>query len=261
MILSAGPAVLAGWGIAALLFSLAWLVQHRSGNAGIVDAVWALAIGLLAVFYAAVLPGDAVRRALAAALCAAWSVRLAAYLFRRNVGKPEDGRYRDLRETWGQAAPRRMFMFFQVQAVTVVILSLCPLAAMLDARPLPGGWAAAAVAVLAASILGEAAADAQLARFKARPDSRGRTCREGLWRYSRHPNYFFEWLHWWTYVLLAAGSPWVFLALVGPLAMWYVLVKLTGIAATEAHALVTRADYREYQRTTSAFVPWFPRRG
>lgn len=261
MTLQPAWAVAAGWGLSALFFGLVWLLQHRRGNAGIVDVAWAAGIGLLAIFYAAVVPGDAARRALTAALCAAWAFRLAAYLFHRNVGKPEDGRYRSLREKWGAAAPRRMFWFFQVQAVTVVILALCPLAAMLNPRPLSGVWTFAAVAVLIASILGEAAADAQLARFKARPDSRGRTCREGLWRTSRHPNYFFEWLHWWTYVLLAAGSGWVFVALVGPVSMWYVLVKLTGIAVTEAHALETRADYRDYQKTTSAFVPWFSRKG
>jgi steroid 5-alpha reductase family enzyme len=103
-------------------------------------------------------------------------------------------------------------------------------------------------------------ADRQLARFKRRPESRGKTCREGWWRYSRHPNYFFEWLHWWSYVLLAAGSPWWVLTLIGPALMLLFLFKVTGIPATEAQASVSRSDYAEYRRTTSAFIPWFPKR-
>jgi steroid 5-alpha reductase family enzyme len=104
-------------------------------------------------------------------------------------------------------------------------------------------------------------ADRQLARFKRRPESRGKTCREGWWRYSRHPNYFFEWLHWWSYVALAVGANYWWLTLLSPSVMLYILLKVTGIPPTEAQALASRGeDYRQYQRTTSAFVPWFPKK-
>ena len=100
------------------------------------------------------------------------------------------------------------------------------------------------------------------ARFRARRESRGKTCREGLWRYSRHPNYFFEWLGWWAWVLAAVGSPLFLLSLSGPLFMLVFLFKITGIPATEEQALRSRGDdYRRYQRTTSMFVPWFPKKG
>jgi len=113
--------------------------------------------------------------------------------------------------------------------------------------------------------LGKGVARAESARYvvawRADPANRGRTCRRGLWAWSRHPNYFFEWLHWWTYPLLAVGAPWAAATLFAPAFMLFFLFKVTGIPATEARALVTRGDdYRRYQREVSMFVPWPPRR-
>jgi steroid 5-alpha reductase family enzyme len=120
---------------------------------------------------------------------------------------------------------------------------------------------AAALFIGALAVVGESIADGQLARFRADPANRGRTCREGLWRYSRHPNYFFEWIHWWAYVPLAASSAWWPATLAGPALMLFFILYVTGIPPTEERALLSRGDdYREYQRTTSAFFPWFPRR-
>lgn len=251
----------AGWAGMVFFFGLLWLAQRRTGDAGIVDIGWASGIGLVSIFYAVFLDGDVARRALAAALACGWGFRLAAYIHGRNHGKPEDGRYRKLREEWGGNFQRRLFNFYQFQAVTVVILSLSPWAAMRNPASIVGPWTAAGVAVWILSVGGEALADAQLARFRRRPENKGRTCRAGLWRYSRHPNYFFEWLHWWVYVLLAIGWGGVWLTLIAPALMLYVLLKVTGIPATEAHALASRGEeYREYQRTTNAFFPWFPKR-
>jgi steroid 5-alpha reductase family enzyme len=118
----------------------------------------------------------------------------------------------------------------------------------------------AGIAVWVASIAGESIADRQLARFRADPAHRGRTCRAGLWRYSRHPNYFFEWLHWFTYVALAVGSPLPWLSLAGPIVMYVFLRWVSGIPFTEAQALRTRGeDYRRYQQSTPLLFPWFPR--
>jgi steroid 5-alpha reductase family enzyme len=117
-----------------------------------------------------------------------------------------------------------------------------------------------AVAIWAGSVVGEAVADRQLARFRADPAHRGKTCRDGLWRYSRHPNYFFEWLHWFAYVVLAIGSPWAWLSWCGPVVMYVFLRWISGIPYTEAQALRTRGEeYREYQRTTPMLFPWFPK--
>ena len=259
--MSAAPLLVTGWVAMAAMMAALWLVQRARRDAGVVDVGWTAGLGALALWYALAGGGDPLRRGLVAAMAGGWSLRLAWHLLAdRVVGKPEDGRYRELRSRWGERAQARFFVFFQAQAAADVVLSLPFLAAMCGERAL-GATGLAGVAVWAVAVLGETLADAQLARFRADPGNRGRTCRAGLWRLSRHPNYFFEWLHWWAYVLLALGSPAWWLSLVGPVLMLVLLLEVTGIPATEAHALASRGEeYRDYQRTTSAFVPWFPKR-
>ncbi len=248
--------------VSAMMAAL-WLVQRRSGNAGVVDVGWTAGIGLLGVLFAATSGGFLPRRILAAALIGAWSARLAVYLLRdRVLGQPEEGRYRTLRAQWGAAAQRKLFAFFQMQAAAALFFALPVLVAAWNpvARWTVGDLAGVAIWVV--SVGNTVLADRQLARFKRRPESRGKTCREGWWRYSRHPNYFFEWLHWWSYAAMAAGSAYWWVALAAPAAMLYFLLRVTGIPPTEAQALASRGDdYRRYQRTTSAFVPWFPKKG
>lgn len=249
-----------GWVLAAAMMAALWAVQRARRDAGVVDVGWAAGLGLLAIAYATAGGGPPLRRTLVAAMAATWSFRLAWHLLAdRVVGREEDGRYRTLRARWGSRAQARFFAFFQVQALADVVLSVPFLVAMRVPGPL-GAWGVAGVGVWAVAVVGEALADAQLAHFRADPGNRGRTCRSGLWRASRHPNYFFEWLHWWAYVLLAVGSPAWWAALVGPALMLYLLLEVTGIPATEAQAVLSRPDYAEYRRTTSAFVPWFPKR-
>jgi steroid 5-alpha reductase family enzyme len=147
------------------------------------------------------------------------------------------------------------------QAAFVAIFSLPFLVAASNHATQGNGWLVAAVLVWALSLGGESLADRQLAAFRADPANRGHACRAGLWRYSRHPNYFFEWLHWFAYLLLGAGSPWWWLALAGPLLMGVSLVWFTGIPYVEAQSLRSRGeDYRRYQQETSMFFPWFPKR-
>jgi steroid 5-alpha reductase family enzyme len=254
--------LLLGWALMAAMMAVLWLVQRARGDAGVVDVGWAAGLGALAVLYAAAGGGPPLRRAVVAAMAAVWSLRLALHLLTdRIVGKPEDGRYRTLRARWGGRAQLRFFVFFQVQALVDVALSLPFLVAMRVPGPLTA-WGVAGIAVWALAVAGEAAADAQLARFRADPANRGRTCRVGLWRTSRHPNYFFEWLHWWSYVALAVGASYWWVTLLAPAAMLYFLLRVTGIPPTEAQALASRGeDYRQYQRTTSVFIPWFPKTG
>jgi steroid 5-alpha reductase family enzyme len=246
--------------MAAVMAAL-WVVQRARGDAGVVDVGWAAGLGALAVFYAVLGSGDPPRRLLVAAIAGTWSLRLAWYiLVNRVLGKPEDGRYQTLRSKWGDDAQSRFFVFFQLQALVDVIFSLPYLVAMTNPALGLGASGMAGVLVWVTAVAGEALADHQLAAFRADAANRGTTCRVGLWRLSRHPNYFFEWLHWWSYVLLAVGSPWWAVTLVGPALMLFFLFKVTGIPATEAQALASRGDdYREYQRTTRAFIPWFPK--
>ncbi len=247
-----------------ILMSGVWLIQRRLNDGGVVDVAWSYGIGIVAVYFALVTGGFAGRKLLVGAMAAAWSFRLGTYLFLNRVkGRAhEDGRYRTLREKWGPHAQRNMFLFFQFQGVTDVVLALSPLVAMLSPRPVPGALDYAGAAIWLVAVAGESAADLQLARFRGDPANKGRTCRAGLWRYSRHPNYFFEWLHWWSYVPIALGHPAWWLTLIAPALMLYFLLRMTGIPATEAQAVLSRGDdYRDYQHTTSAFVPWFPRSG
>lgn len=251
------------WAVAAVLMAALWLVQRARSDASLVDAGWAAGLGLSAVLLAALVDAPLERRLLVAAMAGGWSLRLALHLYLDRVrGKPEDGRYRKLRAEWGPAAQRNFLLFFQAQALLVAVLSVPYVLALTNPRGALGPADAAGAALLLVSVLGESLADRQLAAFRTDPANRGRTCREGLWRYSRHPNYFFEWLQWWAWPALAFGSPLFLLSLGAPALMLFFLFKVTGIPPTEARALETRGeDYRDYQRTTSVFVPWFPGRG
>jgi steroid 5-alpha reductase family enzyme len=239
-----------------------WLVHLRLGNAAIVDVGWAAEVGALATVNSLTGAGWGPRRAVIAAIMATWALRLAVHLVRdRIAGRSEDARYVSLRRQWGAGATTRFFWFFQAQALAALFFSLPAL--VVSANP-ARGWhplECLAVIIWTAAFAGESAADRQLARFKADPLNHGRTCRVGLWRYSRHPNYFFEWVMWVAYALFALPSPGGWIASACPLAMLYLLFRVTGIPATEAQALARRGDdYRDYQRTTSVFVPWFPTR-
>jgi steroid 5-alpha reductase family enzyme len=253
--------ILMGWSGTAVSMLVFYFIQRRTKNAGIVDFVWAAGVGSLAVFYAAVAPGDMARRILLALLAGTWGLRLAAYLLlNRVLGKPEDGRYQMLRQSWADKAQGFFFAFFQVQAIWAVMFSIPFLPAAYSQGPLGIPDYLAAV-VWSVAVAGESLADWQLARFRADPASRGKTCRVGLWRYSRHPNYFFEWTHWFTYVCLGLRSPFWWVTLMGPVVMLLFLYRVTGIPYTEKRALESRGeDYRRYQETTSPFVPWFPKR-
>ena len=246
-----------------LVMLILFVVERVRRDASHVDVAWAAGIGALAVFYGVTSGAALERRVLLSAMALVWSLRLAGHLlFDRVLGRPEDGRYRALRRKWGERAGLGFFFVFQVQALLSVGFSL-PIAVAIDSpAPAPRVWEWLALSVTLLSVVGESIADRQLARFRARRESRGKTCREGLWRYSRHPNYFFEWLGWWAWVLAAVGSPRFLLSLSGPLFMLVFLFKITGIPATEEQALRSRGDdYRRYQRTTSMFVPWFPKKG
>ena len=249
-------------GLAALsLVMLAgWAWQRRTGNAGLIDVLWAAGLGVLALFYAVLAPGWLPRRVLVAVLAGTWSIRLANHLLARLRREAEDGRYAALRRKLGSGFDRWMFWFFQGQALLASLLSLAFLV------PCSSGvvgwrvWDILAVVVWTVALAGEAVADRQLRVWRADPANRGRTCRIGLWRWSRHPNFFFEWLHWFTYPVLGVGLAFGSATWLAPALMLFLILRVTGIPPTEEQALRTRGeDYRAYQRTTSSFFPWPPK--
>ncbi len=239
-----------------------WGIQQRVRNASIADLGWCLGLIGVVLWYAGQAPGEAQRKMLVALLVLLYAGRLALYiLFDRVIGKVEDARYRRLREQWGSSESVRMFLYFQLQAVAVVAFSLPFLVVIHNPRPPFDVTESIGLVIWSFAVFGEARADRQLARFRANPRNHDQVCREGLWRYSRHPNYFFEWLHWWAYVVMAFGTADWLITWVGPVGMGWALLKVSGIPLAEAQALQTRGgEYRKYQRTTNAFFPWFPKR-
>lgn len=256
------PLLLAA-GLCSSAFALLWWRQTRTRDATSVDAAWSLAIGALGIAAAVAGDGDGRQRWLAGVIAGAWSMRLSWHLLRHRVfggaaHAGEDGRYRAMRAHWGPAATARFFWFYQAQAAAALLFAL-PfwLVSRHDGPVAPVQWAGLALAALAQAA--EAVADRQLARHRADPAQRGRTCRAGLWRYSRHPNYFFEWLSWCGIGLVALpAAGW--LAGVQPAAMFVLVRFVSGVPFTELQALRSRGDdYRRYQQETNAFVPWWPR--
>ncbi|MBZ0268343.1 DUF1295 domain-containing protein, partial [bacterium] len=202
------------------------------------------------------------RRWLVAGLAAAWGIRLGLHLLGRvRRDAEEDVRYRAMRDTLGDRVQPVLFGFFQLQAAWIVLFALPMFLAARNAAPAFGIGDGIGVLLWIASLAGESVADRQLARFRRDPANRGAVCRTGLWKYSRHPNYFFEWLHWWAYVAIGLGGPQGWLTLAGPAVMFVFLWKITGIPLLEERLVASRGDaYRAYQRSTSAFLPWRPRR-
>ena len=245
------------------LFGMFYLLARRMDNYGIVDIVWSYSFAALVLYYGLFGGGWIVRKALIATMAMLWSLRLGTHLYRRVISHHpvEDGRYVQLRKDWaGNFAPK-MFGFFQMQAGSVVLLGAGFFIICLnsDARLHPLEIAGAVLWLFA--LTGEAISDAQLSAFKRVKENKGRVCDVGLWHHSRHPNYFFEWLIWVAYFVFALGSPWGWVAAVGPVSILYLLLRVTGIPLTEEQSLRSKGDaYRHYQKSTSAFVPWFPQK-
>jgi steroid 5-alpha reductase family enzyme len=249
---------------AAAVFALmlgVWALSVRLRDVSIVDPVWGPAFVVVAVVAAVAGDGGAGRRWLLAGLTALWGLRLGYHLTRRKLGDPEeDRRYATMRERRGDEGFARwsLVMVFGVQALLVLIVSL-PIQAAADGggdltlAALPG------VALFAIGLAFEAVGDEQLRRFKADPESKGQVMDRGLWRYTRHPNYFGDACVWWGLwlVALTAGATWW--TVIGPLVMTLLLVRVSGKGLLEKDIGTRRPGYADYVRRTSGFVPLPPR--
>lgn len=238
--------------------AILWFIQLKKGEADIVDFGWTVSLGFLAIFYSILGSGNFEIRILVASFASIWSLRLGTHIWKRVREPGEDGRYKTLRQSWGVNAQIKFFIFFQAQALSTILLSLSFLVPASASTGPSGLYPIFALIWFVMAISAETLADKQLHRWRIHPDNAGRTCREGLWNYSRHPNYFFEWLYWFSYSILAITAPYWPLTLISPAIILFLILKVTGIPPTEQRALQTRGqDYLDYQKTTSAFVPWF----
>lgn len=244
------------------VFVAAWWQQQQTKNAGWVDVLWALSVAGLGAFYAIAGTGDLALRSLVGLIYLMWFGRLTFHLWRRvHNDSEEDGRYANMRSWAGPKAGLAFLVLYLLQASWVWLFTLP--AWVLAHGQWPGaGWVTLAIMIAIGAFVGEAIADKQLRQFKQQHQHLDHpiTCRAGLWRYSRHPNYFFEWCHWFAYPVLGVASAYGQWLLLAPVAMFIFLYYFTGIPYTERQALRRRGDdYRRYQATTSMFFPWPPK--
>jgi steroid 5-alpha reductase family enzyme len=252
--------ILIAWAFAFVLMLIVWAISVRIRNAGIVDIAWSAGFAPVAIFYAAYNHGLPMRCWLMAGMVTLWSLRLGLHLYVRVMGHHpvEDVRYAELRREWGARANAKMFGFFQLQALLLVVLSVPFLIVCLNPNPAIQIQEWIGLGLWAVALAGETLADSQLKHFRENQNNHGEVCQVGLWRYSRHPNYFFEWLMWVAFYVFALGSPLGCATIYCPALMLYFLVRVTGIPMTETLSVKSKGQkYITYQRTTSAFVPWF----
>jgi steroid 5-alpha reductase family enzyme len=250
-----------------LVMAAAWWWQKRVVNIGWVDVFWTFGVaaaGVVLAFAPGGEPGSLARRLIVSAIVLVWSLRLGLYVAFRVARSPEDGRYLEIRRDWGKALQGRMFWFLQLQALVSLVLAIAIGLAARRPDPELGAADALGVAIALVAILGETVADRQMKAFRQDPNNQRRVCEVGLWAWSRHPNYFFEWLGWFAFPLMAIGltdgHPLAWFALGAPAVMFLVLRFGTGVPPLEAHMLRSRGDlFRDYQARVSAFIPLPPK--
>lgn len=241
------------------LMSILWVVYYYSKNIGVVDIGWALSFMMSAFVYLTFTPnGYSVRKGFLMILILIWSLRLAWHLYRRFSLSEQDPRYNDLLKSWKGNRDVGVFLLFLLQGLISVILSLPFALSFNNPRPYISGIEILGFFVWSVGVIGESIADQQLYEFKKDLINRSSICDRGLWYYSRHPNYFFEWVVWVGYALICLAAPYGWIGIFSPLFMLYLLLRVSGVPLAESQALKTRGEmYKQYQRSTSKFFPWF----
>ncbi|MCA9402826.1 MAG: DUF1295 domain-containing protein [Candidatus Omnitrophica bacterium] len=249
-----------GYLLLAGLQLLLWLVQLRTRDASTADIGWSAGMMLFVGWLAAELDGYWLREVMIVAMISIWSVRLSSYLIARVVqDSREDSRYARLRKYWGDGAELNFIVVYQCQPLFNIILSVPLVIALSNTAAGISPLEILGVGIWLVGLVGEAAADQQLNRFRSDPANKGKICSSGLWKYSRHPNFFFEWTMWLAYAVFAMASPYGIYGWIAPAFMLFLLMKVTGIPVMEKHALRHKGQaFRAYMRDTSFFVPMPP---
>lgn len=237
----------------------AWLVSLRQKDVSIVDSFWPLLILTGSATYALIAPQPGPRSLVVVTLVALWAVRLAAHITWRHWGEPEDRRYQAIRaRNQPHFKWKSLVLVFALQALLAWVVSASVLAAVVNPRP--WSWLdSLGACVIVLGGLFEAVADWQLARFKSDPANKGKVMDQGLWRYSRHPNYFGEFCVWWGFYLIALSAQGWWWAIASPLLMTVLLLKVSGVALQEKDIGDRRPGYRDYIKRTNTFFPGKPK--
>ena len=236
-----------------------FLIAQRLKDNSIVDIGWG--IGFVLIAFSCFLQSEqTIAQTIALTLITIWGFRLAGYIYGRNVGNGEDYRYAQWRKDWGKyVVVRAFFQVFMLQGAIMLIVA-SPLY-VIYSQPLELSWNVyLAIAVWAFGFYFEAMGDYQMKKFKANPKNKGIVMRQGVWKYTRHPNYFGDATQWWAVFIMAAATDYWYLAAIGPAVMHFFLVKVSGVALLE-QKYKGNPKYADYIASTNAFIPWFPKKG
>ncbi len=250
-----------GLGTILAALTLAWILSVRLRDASIADVCWGLGFVMLAWLYFVLSPGSTPRSWLVATLITLWGVRLSVHIFRRNHGNGEDPRYQAMRVSHGPAFWwRSLFTVFWLQGTLLWVVALPLLVAVRASQPAAlTALDGLGVLCFAVGLAFEVVGDRQLERFRAEPSNRGKVLDCGLWRYTRHPNYFGDATIWWGMYAMAAATPGGWLTVLSPALMTLLLMRVSGVTLLETSLKASKPGYRAYIARTPAFFPWFPR--
>lgn len=235
-----------------------WIYAVKIQNFSIIDVAWSAGFFLQAVLFLSLSNGYQLRKILLFLMISAWSLRLAYFLFKRirSHHPKEDTRYEKLRSEYGANYKSRFLKFFMMQAISISFLTMPFIFVFNNGNNQISAAEWIGLGFFIISLAGESLADRQISGFKSLPQNKGKVCDVGLWRYSRHPNYFFESCIWFSYFIFMQGTPGLFWGIYAPVVILLLLLKVTGVPPSEAQSLQSRGDlYREYQKKTSVFVP------
>jgi steroid 5-alpha reductase family enzyme len=245
-------------------FLTAWLVALRLRDVTFIDSLWAIGMVVIAASTLVQTQGDPMRKGLLMGLCAAWGLRLGLYLLNRWRQHGPDRRYEKIfahaqeKHGWG-FAKASLLLVFATQAPLLFIVCLPVQLGQIEAGPPVGIIGIAGAIMTVIGIAFETIGDGQLTRFKRDPANKGKVMGRGLWRYTRHPNYFGDACTWWGLYLIAAETPTGLWALPGPVLLTWTLMKWSGVPTTEGRMKRKKPGYEDYVRRTSGFVPWWPK--